>query len=550
MDILSPTTGLTGWGAVPPIRNTQFSLKGSMNIVDDTALRFHCSHDVAKQITTYIDKSELIGAEGGHSEVLMYWGINEVQKLVRLLPDSNKIPSPIERDYEWPGMFTPFDHQRDTARFLTLHRRAFCFNEAGTGKTSAAIWAADYLMNHGLVKRVLVVCPLSIMQSAWQADLFKTVMHRTCGVAHGSKRKKVINGGYEFVIINYDGVNAERETIMAGGFDLIIVDEANAYKNPSTVRWKNLAKIIRPDTYLWMMTGTPASQSPEDAFGLAKLVNPNNIPKYKTAWKDAVMQQITRFKWIPKPHAKGLVFNALQPAIRYEKAQCLDLPDLMYQTREVPLSAQATSYYKELRKEMQIEAAGETISTVNAAAALTKLLQLSGGAVYTDDHNVIEFDVSPRLNVLGEVIDEASHKVIVFIPYKHTIKVVQDYLTKNNITTEIISGDVTASNRAAIFNKFQTTDTPRVLLIQPQAASHGVTLTAADTIVFWSPVMSVETYLQCVARIDRVGQKNKMTVIHLQGSEVEKRMYTMLQGKVDLHTQLVDLYKEEIGESV
>ena len=127
---------------------------------------------------------------------------------------------------------------------------------------------------------------------------------------------------------------------------------------------------------------------------------------------------------------------------------------------------------------------------------------------------------------------------------------VQDYLTKNNITTEIISGNVTASNRAAIFNKFQTTDTPRVLLIQPQAASHGVTLTAADTIVFWSPVMSVETYLQCVARIDRVGQKNKMTVIHLQGSEVEKRMYTMLQGKVDMHTQLVDLYKEEIGETV
>jgi SNF2 family DNA or RNA helicase len=86
------------------------------------------------------------------------------------------------------------------------------------------------------------------------------------------------------------------------------------------------------------------------------------------------------------------------------------------------------------------------------------------------------------------------------------------------------------------------------LLIQPQAASHGVTLTAADTVVFWSPVMSVETYLQCIARIDRVGQKNKMTVIHLQGSEVERRMYTMLQNKVDMHEQLVDLYREEIEE--
>jgi SNF2 family DNA or RNA helicase len=89
-----------------------------------------------------------------------------------------------------------------------------------------------------------------------------------------------------------------------------------------------------------------------------------------------------------------------------------------------------------------------------------------------------------------------------------------------------------------------------VLLIQPQAASHGVTLTAADTVVFWSPVMSVETYLQCVARIDRVGQKNNMTVIHLQGSEVERRMYAMLQNKVDMHEKLVDLFLDSVeGDS-
>jgi SNF2 family DNA or RNA helicase len=298
-----------------------------------------------------------------------------------------------------------------------------------------------------------------------------------------------------------------------------------------------------------MMTGTPASQSPEDAFGLARLVNPSAVPKYKTAWKDMVMRQITRFKWMPKPDAQQTVFKVLQPAIRYEKAECLDLPDVLYQTREVPLTAQATSYYRDLVKQMQVVAAGEKISTVNAAAALTKLLQLSGGAVYTDDGNVVEFDVSPRLNVLGEVVEEASHKVIVFVPYKHTIQVIQGYLNKNGVSTEIISGDVSANERSRIFNSFQTTSTPRVLLIQPQSASHGVTLTAADTIVFWSPVMSVETYLQCVARIDRVGQKNNMTVIHLQGSEVERRMYKMLQGKVDMHEKLVDLYNAEIGES-
>jgi SNF2 family DNA or RNA helicase len=374
-------------------------------------------------------------------------------------------------------------------------------------------------------------------------------MHRTCGIAHGatSKRKKIINGLYDFVIINYDGVGVMEKEI-AGKFDLIIIDEANAYKTTSTKRWRTLARILTKDTYLWMMTGTPASQSPEDAYGLAKLINPNGVPRYASAWKDTVMRQITKFKWVPKPDAQDTVYKALQPAIRYEKSQCLDLPEVIYQTRIVPLTPQAMKYYRELLKEMQIQAAGETISTVNAAASLSRLLQLSGGAVYTDDGNVVEFDVQPRLSVLHEVLDESPHKVIVFVPYKHTLTLVKAYLDKNNVSNAIISGDVTANNRSAIFNSFQTTAHPRVLLIQPQAASHGVTLTAADTVVFWSPVMSVETYLQCIARIDRVGQKNKMTVIHLQGSEVERRMYAMLQNKVDMHEQLVDLYREEIEE--
>jgi len=261
------------------------------------------------------------------------------------------------------------------------------------------------------------------------------------------------------------------------------------------------------------------------------------------------MYQVSRFRWLPKSDSQETVFNALQPAIRYEKAQCLDLPDVLYQDRYVPLTSQATKYYKDLVKEMQIQTAGETISTVNAAAAISRLLQLSGGAVYTDDGNVVEFDVSPRLQVLKEVLDEAAHKVLVFVPYRHTLNLVQNFLNNEGISNEIISGDVTASARSRIFNQFQTVSDPRVLLIQPQAASHGVTLTAADTIVFWSPVMSVETYLQCVARIDRVGQQNKMTVIHLQGSEVEKRMYRMLQSKVDMHERFVDLYIEEMEES-
>jgi SNF2 family DNA or RNA helicase len=225
----------------------------------------------------------------------------------------------------------------------------------------------------------------------------------------------------------------------------------------------------------------------------------------------------------------------------------LDLPEVTYQTREIELTPQVKRYYRGIKDQMLVQAAGEQISAVNAAAKLTKLLQISGGAVYSDTHEVVEFDVSPRLNALMEVLDETEHKVIIFVPFRHTIELVAKHLNEQGVTNEIINGEVAAKERSNIINRFQTSEFPRVLVIQPQSASHGVTLTAADTVVFWSPVMSVETYLQCVARIDRVGQVNKMTVVHLQGSEIERKMYQMLQSKIDSHEKLVDLYKEELG---
>lgn len=525
-----------------------------MQIIQDTALRAVLPNAAADLVLASVERSKLVQENPATKELLVYWGYEEATKVATyadsVVDAPLPIPSPMLRDYKWPGLFRPFEHQKDTASFLSIRPRAFCFNEAGTGKTSAAIWAADYLMNIGQVKRVLVVCPLSIMQSAWQADIFKTAMHRSCGIAHGTteKRKKVIDAEYEFVVINFDGVHTVFDAIKSAGFDLIIVDEASAYKSAQTKRWRTLAKLVTPNTRLWMMTGTPAAQSPIDAFGLAKLISPYRVPKYTTAWRDKVMQQVSRFKWLPRYNSKDEVFKALQPAIRYTKKECLDLPDVVYQTRLVPLTTQVERYYKHLKAQLLLEISEEQISAVNAAASLNKLLQISGGAVYTDDRNVVEFDISPRLNALKEVLDETLNKVVIFVPYIHTIEVVQRYLTEQGITTAVIQGSVSVRERTDIVSRFQTSEEPRVLIIQPQAAAHGITLTAADTVVFWSPVMSVETYLQCVARIDRVGQKNSMTVVHLQGSDVERKMYNMLQGKVDSHQKLVDLYKQELEE--
>ena len=460
----------------------------------------------------------------------------------------------INNTYKWPRPigFTPFDHQRETANFLTDNSRAFCFNEQGTGKTASVIWAADYLMTAGLIKRVLVVCPLSIMQSAWQNDLFKFAVHRTVDVAYGSaeKRNKIANSKAEFVIINYDGIPAIAESAIGNKmFDLIVIDEANAYKNVQTKRWKIMRKIVNPNTWLWMLTGTPAAQSPVDAYGLGKMCVPQRAPRFFGDYRDSVMQPMGPFRWIPRPTAQQTVFDMLQPAIRFEKSQCLDLPDVTFVNRDAPLTPQQRKYYKELKDQMLMEAAGEEVSSVNAAAKMNKLLQISCGSVYTDSGAVIDFDVSNRLAIVEEVINESSHKVLVFVPFRHTITLLNDYLTKAGIKCEVINGEVQVRNRTAIFKRFQEGKDLKVLIIQPQAAAHGVTLTAADTIIWYAPVTSTETYLQANARIDRPGQRNPMTVVHIEGSPIERRLYSMLQNNITNHEKVIDLYKKELAET-
>ena len=492
-----------------------------------------------QQVTEVIPQSRMLS----DNKVVVKWGVDETQVLKNL---NIKAPSPIEKQYSWTGSYEPFAHQKTTSAFLTLNRRAFCFNEQGTGKTASAIWASDFLLNKKVINRVLVICPLSIMDSAWRDDLFIFAPHRSVDVAYGSskKRKEIIEQDADYVIINYDGVAIIADEIANGGFDLIIVDEATHYKNAQTNRWKTLNKLLKTNTWLWMMTGTPAAQSPLDAYGLAKLINPTAVPRFFGSFRDMIMIKVTNFKWVPKETATDIVFNALQPAIRFTKEECLDLPPMVYAKREVELTRQQKKYYEQLRKKLVMQITGEQITAINAAVVMSKLLQISAGAVYTDDSDVLEFDISHRYKVLREVIDESSQKILIFVPFKHTIDILTEKLRKDGITTDIIRGDVSATSRTQIFKTFQETPDPWVLVIQPQAAAHGVTLTAANTVVWWGPTSSLETYSQANARVHRSGQKHKCTVVQLHGSPVEKRVYTLLDNRIDVHTKIIDLYKE------
>lgn len=517
-----------------------------MRIIKDKALLLNVRDP--EKITSHIKESKEVPASGPLKQVLVRWTIDNVQRLANL--GIKKPVSPIMRDYDWPGRFPPFAHQKETASFLTAHRRSYCFNSQGTGKTASVIWAADYLMKIGKIKRVLVVSPLSIMHSAWIQDLFSVAMHRTAAVAHGTRDKRVavIKGDFEFVVINYDGISTVQGELKAAKFDLVVCDECTYVKTATTTRWKSLNSVIAPDAMLWMLTGTPAAQSPLDAYGIAKMVNPNKVPRFFGSWRDMVMTKISQFRWVPMPNSKDTVSAALTPAIRFTKEQCLDLPPVTYQLREIEMTKQQQKYYNKLKKQLLIEAAGEQITAPNAAIAMNKLLQLSCGVVYADNGETIEFDASNRLREVVDAVEAASHKTIVFVPFRHAIEVVAERLRKEGFSVGIINGGVPLNARTKLFKDFQESPDPHVLVIQPQSAAHGVTLTAANTIIWYGPVASVETWLQANERINRPSQVNKMTVIKISGSPVEKRLYNVLESRETAQKALVSLYETILKE--
>ena len=119
-----------------------------MNLIDNKILKLKLRDESAELVKEYIERSEILSRnKDGINEVAVYWGLDEITTLNQLLNLNKNTPSPIVKEYNWPGLYKPFDHQRVTSEFLSVNKRGFCFNEAGTGKTSSALWAADYLMN-------------------------------------------------------------------------------------------------------------------------------------------------------------------------------------------------------------------------------------------------------------------------------------------------------------------------------------------------------------------------------------------------------------------
>ncbi len=459
------------------------------------------------------------------------------------------VPAPIQSTYSWPGKYKPFAHQKVMADFMTMHRRCFNLSEMGTGKTAASLWAADWLLKTRRVKKIVILSPISTMERVWAHDIFDVLMHRKCVIVHGTReqREKAMDTDVDFYIVNHDGVTIpwlHKRIATDPDIGLVIVDEGSMFRNGSTKKFKALDKMLRPDMRLWWLTGTPCPNAPTDAWAQAKMVNEGRVPKFFGHFQRITMIKVSQYKWEAKKDAYAQAYDAMQPAVRFKKADCIELPPMTFQDRQCTMSPEQLKAFNDMRKQMVAEARTTTITAVNAADKIGKLRQILLGSIKDPNTNkYVTLPYKPRFDVLRECIEGASAKVIVVVPFKGILLDLCDKIERSGHSVGMLNGDVTPKTRDTIVRLFKETKHPQVLACHPKVMAHGLNLTEADTLIFYGPIYSNDEFQQVVERFNRTGQKNKMTVIRMAAHPIEWSIYKLVDNRKAGQDSILELYK-------
>lgn len=465
-------------------------------------------------------------------------------------------PAPIESQYDWPHYpgEPPFPHQRTSAAFLTLNKRAFNLSEFRTGKTNSGYWAADFLMRQAVIRKVLVVAPLSTLEDTHGRALHFNFPHRTFAVLHGTAetRRRLLRADFDFYLINFEGLGTVLKEIGAReDIDLIIIDECAKARDGSRTRWKWLHKIIKPRMYVWGYTGAPTPNEPPEAYAQVRLINPSMLAQYPSyrSFQMATMRKVTMFKWEAKTvkhdgiDAQTLVHEIMQPSIRYTKDQCFTMPPLTISTQSVELTAGQKTAYKEMMKTFVTEIGTGQITALNEAVKLTKLMQIVSGVVYDQAGKHQTLDCKPRLDAVLEIIEAAATKTIILVPFKGNVSYLVDALTKAGLRVVAINGDTPKTARRELFADFREPNGADVMVAHPEVMAHGLDVTAADTIVYWCPYDRPEIYQQASERIQGPRQKHKMSIIQLAATPIERAAYLRLERKQKMQGVLLEMVK-------
>lgn len=465
--------------------------------------------------------------------------------------------------YELPlveGSYKAMEHQKDSAAFMATHPRCYNTSTMRTGKTASVVLAADYLKQVRQVQgAVLIVATVSTLVGTWEHTIRTTLPWAGVSVVHGGTGKKArldqLYTPADYYIINYDGVKMIekelRQLVERGSLSIVVLDELTHYGNHKSGRWKAMDRIVngtKRAEYVWGLTGSPGSNAPP-YFGMCMLVNADNMPCGRADTWDRITRVkygTERWMWRNSPEASRYMAEAMQPTIRFDKKDIMDLPPVVWQKRECALTEAQQTAYEQMREFMVAEMqSGEVVEAVHKASMIQKLFQISQGCLMNNGE-AINLDNENRVEVIDECVKEAEAKVVIFSPYTAVSNRLVDQLRAKGYTVEKVDGSVTGGKRARIFREFQETPDPHVLVCQPRTTAFGVELSAADTIIFNGPPLSGDfIYAQAIERLSSLKQKaSQVSIIQLSATREERKFFAGLDSGVKQSDVINDIFVE------
>ena len=470
--------------------------------------------------------------------------------------DFNKREDPL-LNYVPPNALTPYKHQIETFKFMLKERQAAVFNTMGTGKTITSLMAIDYLFQNSLIKKALIITPLLVINDAWISDCGAYFPHMTIQKLNKNQNSAedgiwIIN--WDMLKIFFDYVATEDETThkkikritKAFNFDFgcVVLDESAKVRNVRTKRFEILRRYL-PAPYTYILSGLPAPNTPLEYWSQFFLMDGGKtlgvnywqfLNRY--AYK-------TKFDWfITKDGAKAVKEKVVAKSIRFELEDCVDLPENIVLWREVELDGEHLNNYDRIENETSAEINNGIINASNAAVKVSKLWQAASGYVYGGLGQTLPLTQNnKKIEALKEIIEEefGSDQVIVFAYFKNQIDEIIKAL-KRYFSIAAVYGGLDSGKSIEDFKSGKV----QILLANPGSAGHGLTLTNAKGIIWFTPVWDYEIFEQARKRVQRIGLNRKSLEVFMHAKDtIENSMYWGLRHKKDMSSIILKSIKEK-----
>lgn len=445
--------------------------------------------------------------------------------------------------------YKPHSYQEYAIRYIETHPISALLIDMGLGKTSITLTAIRNLLFDSFeVCKMLVIAPLRVAKNTWTDEIKKwehlSTLTYSLIVGNENERLSALNEKADIYIINRENVDwLVNKSGYKFDFDMVVIDELSSFKNHQSKRFKSLMKVRPLVKRIVGLTGTPSSNGLMDLFAEFKILDMGKrlgyfIGQYRnTYFKPDKMNGPIVYSYKPLPNAENAIYEKISDITVSMKAnEYLKMPELLTSNYVVELSNSEKNQYDEMKKSLVLEITDGEITASNAASLSNKLCQLSNGAIYDDEQNIVEIH-DRKLEALEDIIESMNGKpLLIAYWYRHDLERIKSRFSVREIKT---SEDISDWNDGKI----------PVALIHPASAGHGLNLqSGGSTLVWFGLTWSLELYQQTNARLYRQGQKNTVVIQHIIAKgTIDEQILKALQRKDKTQSDLIDAVKADLG---